>query len=204
MARPKKLYLISFGLLGLLSAVACSNRSDPGVVKIDGPSFEPRRISIRTLEPGPTLSPSPSPSPSPTPGPTPIPVPPPRAASVTSAAGTQQGAVSSFCWSEQVGGPSRCYTHDQRAPSSGLVVTSGERVLLRIDAHLSPDDESIRPFQGSRSGFPSQRVDAALETELTVDLPEGPWSMDVCATWHGRGQPICWLFQLDVRKGNGP
>jgi hypothetical protein len=196
--RPK-LFVLSFGLLALLTAAACSGRSDGGVVKIDGPSFEPRRIAIRTLEPGPTLSPSPSPSPSPTPGPTPVPVPPPRASSVTSAAGTQQGDVSSFCWSEQVGGPSRCYSHDQPAQSKGLVVTSGEKVILRIDAQISPNDESIRPFQGTRSGHPSHRIDPALETELTLELPEGQWSMDVCATWHGRGQPICWLFLLDVK-----
>ena len=185
----------------LLSAVACSGRSGNDAVRIEGPSFEPRRIAIRTLEPGPTPTPTPTPSPTPVPTPTPPPVPPPRSATVTSAAGTQAGDVSSFCWSEQVGAASRCYSHDQPSQPKGLVVRKGERVLLRIDAQIPPDDEAVRPFQGSRSGYPSQRIDAALETELTVDLPEGDWSMDLCATWHGRGQPICWLFRFDVRSG---
>jgi hypothetical protein len=118
---------------------------------------------------------------------------------VTSAAGVQNGDVSSFCWSEQVGGPSRCYSHDQPEQPNSLLVRPQEKVLLRIDAQIPPDDESVRPFQGSRSGYPAQQIDPALETELTVDLPEGKWSMDLCATWHGRGQPICWLFALDVR-----
>jgi hypothetical protein len=184
----------------LLSALAaCSGRTGNGAVRIEGPSFEPRRIAIRTLEPGPSPTPTPTPSPTPVPTPTPTPVPPPSSASMTSAAGTQEGDVSSYCWSEQVGGPSRCYSHDRPHQDKGLLVHKGEKVLLKIDAQIPPDDESVRPFQGSRSGYPSQRIDPALETELTVDLPEGDWSMDLCATWHGRGQPICWLFALAVR-----
>lgn len=192
----------TFFLLSLLATAmlaACSGRSSPGAVRIEGPSFEPKRVTIRTLEPGPTPTPTPSPTPTPLPTPTPVPVPPPSAATLTSAEGTQEGQVASFCWSEQVGGQSRCYSHDQPGHSSGLVVAPGEETMLRLDAQIPPDDESIRPFQGSRSDFPSKRIDPALETELTIDLPEGRWSMDVCATWHGRGQPICWLFALDVR-----
>lgn len=187
--------LLWFVALFLLAS--CSGRSK-GVIEVEGPSFEPRRIAIRTLEPGPSPTPTPTPSPTPVPTPTPPPVPPPRAASLTSHAGTQNGNVSSFCWSEQVGGPAKCYSHEQRRPEKGLPVHKGEKVLLRIDAQVAPDDESVRPFQHSRSGYPSQRIDPALETELTVDLPEGEWSMDLCATWHGRGQPVCWLFALSV------
>lgn len=177
---------------------ACSGRTGPGAVQIQGPSFEPRRIAIRTLEPGPTPSPTPSPSPTPEPTATPTPIPPPRAATITSAAGTQAGQISSFCWSDQVGGASECYSHEQPGQPNGLVAKSGEKLMLRLEAQIPPDEESVRPFQGTRSDFPSQRIDPALETELTIDLPEGIWSMDVCATWHGRGQPICWLFKLDV------
>ena len=78
-------------------------------------------------------------------------------------------------------------------------MNSGETVLLRIEAQIPPNDESVRPFQGSRSGYPAQPIDPALETELKVDLAEGEWSMDLCATLHGRGQPICWLFRLAVQ-----
>ncbi|HYZ91086.1 MAG TPA: hypothetical protein VFA34_01680 [Actinomycetota bacterium] len=184
-------------VLFVLLSVSCSGRSK-GVVQIEGPSFEPKRIAIRTLEPGPSPSPSPTPSPTPLATPTPLPIGPPRSATITSAAGTQKGNVSSFCWSDQVGAPAKCYSHEQKRQAKGLVVHKGEKVLLRIDAQIAPDDESVRPFQHSRSGYPSQRIDPALETELTVDLPEGEWSMDLCATWHGRGQPICWLFALSV------
>ena len=185
----------------LVALASCSGRSGPGTVRIDGPSFEPRRVAIRTLEPGPTPTPSPTPSPTPVPTPTPVPVPPPSEATITSAAGTQTGDPNSFCWSEQVGGPARCYSHDAPSQPAGLLVRPGEHVMLRIAAQIPPDEESVRPFQGSRSGYPAQRVDPALQTELTVDLPEGDWSMDLCATWHGRGQPICWLFRLEVRAG---
>jgi len=186
-------------LATLLLAAACSGRARGGAVQIEGPSFEPRRITIRTLEPGPTPTPTPSPTPTAPPTPTPTPIPPPRSATVSSVAGTQEGQISSFCWSDQVGGASKCYSHEQPGHTNGLVVTAGEKVMLRLDAQIPPNEESIRPFQGSRSDFPSQRIDPALETELTIDLPEGAWSMDACATWHGRGQPVCWLFKLDVR-----
>lgn len=73
-------------------------------------------------------------------------------------------------------------------------------MLLVIDADRPPDEESIRPFQGQRAGYPAQRIDAALETELVIDLDPGTWSMDLCATWHGHGQPICWLFSLQVQE----
>lgn len=185
-------------LLPLFVLSACGGKAGSGTVKIEGPSFEPRRVAIKTLEPGPTPTPTPSPTPTPVPTPTPTPIPPPQGASVTSQAGRQEGAVSSFCWSDQVGSAARCYRHDEQNQATSLPVRKGEVVLLRIDAHMSPDDESIRPFQGSRSGYPSQRVEPALETELTINLPEGEWSMDLCAAWHGRGQPICWLFKLAV------
>ncbi len=182
-------------LVVLTALAACSGRSGNDAVQIEGPSFSPNRVNIRTLEPGPS---PPTPSPSPVPTPSPEPVAAPRGASVTSAAGTQQGQVSSYCWSEQVGAPAKCYSHEQPGQPKDLVVKHGEKVLLRIDAQIPPNEESIRTFQGTRSGFESQRIDPALETELTVNLPEGGWSMDLCATWHNRGQPICWLFELEV------
>lgn len=185
-------------VLPLVLLAACGGRSRANVIKVGVPSIEPERISIRTLEPAPPPTPTPTPSPTPSPSPTPDPVPPPRAATITSGAGAQGGAVGSYCWSEQVGGPSTCYRNDAPEQASVLAVKPSEKVLLRIDATIAPDDESIRPFQGSRSGYPDQRIDPALETELTIDLPEGTWSMDLCAAWHGRGQPICWLFKLKV------
>jgi hypothetical protein len=185
-------------VLPLLVLAACGGPSRANVIKVDVPSVEPQRIPIRTLEPGPSPTPTPTPSPTPVPTATPLPVPPPRAATITSGAGTQQGDVGSYCWSEQVGGPSKCYTNDAPSQATILPVKPKEKVILRLDARIAPDDESIRPFQGSRSGYPDQQISPALETELTIDLPEGTWSMDLCAAWHGRGQPICWLFKLKV------
>jgi hypothetical protein len=75
---------------------------------------------------------------------------------------------------------------------------------VRIAAHIPPNEESIRPFQGSRSDYPAQLIDPALETELTIDLPEGLWHMDLCATWHGRGDSICWLFAFEVAAAAPP
>jgi hypothetical protein len=186
-------------LLGALALLAaCGGRSRANVIKVDVPTIEPRRVAIQTLEPAPAPTASPTPSPTPLPTASPVPVPPPRAATITAAAGSQRGDVGSYCWSEQVGGPSDCYTNDAQSQPSVLQVAPKEKVLLRIDAQISPDEESVRPFQGSRSGFPDQQIDPALETELTIDLPDGTWSMDLCAAWHGRGQPICWLFKLKV------
>jgi hypothetical protein len=192
----RRTFLISLVLL-LLSA--CGGRSgDDGTVKVEGPEFEPRRVAIETLEPGPTLTPTQPPTPTPAPTPTPVPVGPPRGATLASAAGRQSGNVASYCWAEHVGGSCKRFNSQQTAPAQPLVVRSGEKTLLRIDVDLDPDDEFVRPFEGSRSGHPSQPIDPARETDLTIDLPKGPWQMDVCATWHGRGQPICWLFRLDV------
>ena len=187
-------------LLPLILLAACGGRSGDGddVVKIEGPEFEPQRVAIQTLEPGPPPSPSPSPSPTPVPTATPLPVSPPRGATITSAAGRQSGGVAPFCWSEQISGPAKCFRNEQVAPTSALEVKAGEKTLLRLDVDIDPDSESIRPFQGTRSGYPSQAIDPARETDLTIDLPKGMWSVDICATWHGRGQPICWLFRLDV------
>ncbi len=191
--------LLIFVAAASLLFVSCGGRSGDGTVKIEGPEFEPRRVPIETLEPGPTATPTPTPGPSAAPTPTPVRVGPPRGATITSAAGRQSGNVASFCWAEHVGGASKCFSHEQVPPAQPIAVKSGEKTLLRIDTDLDPDDESIRPFEGSRSGSPSQPIDPARETDLTIDLPKGPWQMDVCATWHGRGQPICWLFRLDVR-----
>jgi hypothetical protein len=196
----RSLYLAAVLVLSAMSLASCGGpaRGD-SVVKIEGPSFEPERIAIRTLEPGPEPTPTPSPTPTPKPTSPPPGVPAPRVATVRSAAGTQVGDPGSYCWSEQVGGPPKCYTNDSPSQASNLVVKQKEKVLLSLDAQIPPNDESIRPFQGTRSGFPDQQIDPAVETELTIDLPKGEWSMDLCATWHGRGQPICWLFKLDVR-----
>lgn len=167
-------------------------------MKIGGPSIDPSIQALHTLEPGPTPTPTPKPTPAPTPGPTPTPMPPPASTTMKSAAGTQTGAPSPYCWSEQVGGPSRCYDHKEPQQAQALVVKAGEVVLLKIDADIAPNRESIRPWQGARSEHPSQSIDPALETDLTVDLPKGTWHMDVCATWHGRGDSICWLFKLEM------
>lgn len=185
-------------LLPLCLLAACGGRSGADTIKVDVPSPEPERIAIQTLQPPPPPTATPSPTPTPVPTPTPPPVAPPRSATIRSAAGTQAGDVGSYCWSEQVGGPSQCFTNDPPAQDTTLAVRPNEKVLLRIDVAIAPDDESIRPFQGSRSGYPDQQIDPALETELTIDLPQGTWSMDLCAAWHGRGQPICWLFKLKV------
>lgn len=189
---------LRFLLVPLLLLAACGGPSRANVIKVDVPSIEPERVAIRTLEPAPPPTASPTPSPTPVPTPTPEPVAPPRQATVTSAAGVQAGDVGAYCWSEQVGGPSRCFANEPPSQPSALQVKPKEKVLLRIDVAIPPDDESIRPFQGSRSGYPDQQVDPALETELTIDLPDGTWSMDLCAAWHARGQPICWLFKLKV------
>ena len=183
--------VVALALLG-----GCGGQPRANVIKVDVPSIEPDRLV--TLEPAPPPTPTPSPSPTPLATPSPTPVPPPRAAHITSASGTQRGDVGSFCWSEQVGGPSQCYTNDAPTQENVLTVQPKEKVVLRIDAGIPPDDESIRPFQGSRSGYPDQSIEPALETELTIDLPDGTWSMDLCAAWHGRGQPICWLFKIKV------
>lgn len=190
--------LLVFVLL-VLVATACGGSKKPGAVRIGGPSSEPGRVAVRTLEPGPTPTPTLPPTPTPTPGPTPTPIPPPAGSTVTSQGGTQEGAPASFCWSEQVGGRTRCRDYAPPTQPGQLVVKSGETVLVRIEAQIPPDDETVRPFKESRTGYPSQRIEPALETDLTVDLPKGDWNMDLCATWHGRGDPICWLFRFDVR-----
>lgn len=197
-AWPRTMRAAPLVVAALVLLASCGGRSRANVIEVDVPSIEPDRIAIQTLEPAPSPSPSPAPSPSPQPTPSPVPVPPPRAATITSAAGSQRGDVGSYCWSDQVGGPSQCYTNDVPSQPDVLVVKRQEKLILRIDASIAPDDESIRPFQGSRSGYPDQAIEPALETELTIDLPDGTWSMDLCAAWLGRGQPICWLFKIKV------
>ena len=187
----------------LVAATACGGQSRNGVIKLDTPSIEPHRVAIRTLDPVPSPTASPVPavtaSPSALPsGQTPTPVAPPSGATITSAAGTQKGAPNSFCWSTQVGGAAQCYSYPQPSQPSGLLVASGETTLVRIQVQIPPDQEAARPFRGTREGYPSQRIPPAIETDLKVDLPAGDWSLDLCATWHDRGEPICWLFRLNV------
>ena len=194
-----KLFWLS--VLALTVVASCGGRPHDGVIRINAPSLEPHRIAIRTLDPvlPPTPTPTTAPSASPLLGPTPTPVPPPSGATITSAAGTQKGAPNSFCWSTQVGGQTQCYEYPQPSQSRGLLVASGETVLVRIQVRIPPDQEAVRPFRGTREGYPSQRIPPAIETDLKVDLPTGDWSLDLCATWHDRGEPICWLFRFDVR-----
>lgn len=194
---PRKVIAL-LPLLPLLFAACGGAARGDNVVKIEGPEFEPKRVAIQTLEPPPPPTPTLKPTPTPEPTPTPVPVPPPRLATLRSAAGLQQGDVGSYCWSEQVGGPSKCFTNDPPSQPDALAVKPKEKLILSLDAQIPPSEESVRPFQGSRSGYPDQQIDPALETELTIDLPKGTWSMDLCAAWHGRGQPICWLFKVYV------
>lgn len=198
--RPPIRVLFALLAVSALAFAGCGGRArGDSVLRIEGPDIpEPERIPIRTLEPAPPPTPSPTPSPTPVPTPTPPGVPAPRVASMQAASGTQVGDVGSYCWAQHEGGPQECYDHDEPAQPQALAVTKGEKVLLRLDAQIPPDEEKIRPFQDTRSGHPDQAIAPALETELTIDLPEGEWSMDLCAAWHGRGQSICWLFRLNV------
>ncbi|HVL82379.1 MAG TPA: hypothetical protein VM840_12395, partial [Actinomycetota bacterium] len=92
----------------------------------------------------------------------------------------------------------RCQDHPTPDQTYALTVRSRETVLLILDADRAPNQETIRPFQGSdRRAHQPQPVQPALETSLTVDLPAGEWNLDLCATWTGYGQP-CWLFRLNV------
>lgn len=160
------------------------------------PSPPSRAGAIATLEPPPTPTPTPVPVPA-TPRPTATPLDPPSEATIRAASGTQRGAPNSYCW---VYGDGRSECRDTVTPSqpTALAVKKGETVLLRIGAAAPPNEEKIRPFQGSRSGYPQQAVDPALETSLQIDLDPGVWDMDLCATWRGHGEPVCWLFKLSV------
>jgi hypothetical protein len=175
-----------------LALVAACGATDDG---LDIP--EPERVTISTAGPEDFEDLDPTPSPEVDPGPTPSPVPPPRLATLTSAAGVQRGVTAAFCWSELIAGPAACYEAEEGTPDP-LEVREGEEIVLEIDTDIPPNDESVRPFRGSRSGFPVQQIQPAPTTDLVVELPEGRWSLDVCAAWHGRGQPICWFFRLDV------
>jgi hypothetical protein len=172
------------------------HRNRPAV-RVTVPSQRPRDAAIETLEPAPTPSPSPSPGQPTPPRPTPTPLEPPRSATIRAAAGAQKGAQSSHCW-VYGDGRSACRTYPVPSQSSPLRVRKGESVILSIDAAISPNEEKIRPFQTSRDGYPQSTIDPALETSLEIDLDEGVWDMDLCATWRGHGPPVCWLFRLEV------
>ena len=124
-----------------------------------------------------------------------------RAATITSAAGAQQGDVGSYCWSDQVNGPSEC-VHERSTLAAGDA--EGEVRWRRCCCGSTPrsrrTSESIRPFQGTRSGYPDQRDRPCARDRADGRAAEGTWSMDLCAAWSGRGQTICWLFKLDVVK----
>lgn len=186
---------MKFLVLGLLLLSACGGEADgkSGVVRVAVPSPRQFDSTTATLKPRPTPTPSPTPqiTPEPTPG-----LPPPSGALIQAASGMQQGIASSYCWTSP--GHSGCHAQGAPSQSSVLIVAKGEVVLLKIDAGRSPNAESIRPFQGgSREGYPSQKIDPALETSLTVDLAPGRWQLDLCATWAGHGNP-CWLFEIFI------
>lgn len=186
----------------LAGAVACGGPHRNGVISINAPSIEPHTVAIRTLDPVPPPSPSPAATATPVALPSGSgaqpPVAPPSGATITSAAGTQKGAPNSFCWSMQVGGPTQCYSYPPPTQPTGLPVASQETVHVHLQVQTPPDQEAARPFRGTREGYPSQQIPPAIYTDLTVDLPAGDWSLDLCATWHDRGEPICWLFRLNV------
>lgn len=182
-------------VLSLLAA-ACGGSSvgDEPVVRVDGPEEPAGAPDARPLESPPT----PVPTPTPTPEPTPPPLAAPAGARMEAQAGSQEGAVGSFCWTERPGGSGACFDHPPPSQEESLTVRSGEAVLLVIEADRAPDEQSIRPFQGQRQGHPSQQISPALQTDLTINLPPGEWEMDLCSTWRGHGQPICWLFEMEV------
>lgn len=184
----------ALGLLFLLLASACTTSSGDATETTPRPL---RPLESPTAVPdGPrTTSPSPGGSPAPTPSPTPLPR--PRGAEVRAASGVQQGRANPHCWTVFRGAPSECSPGDEGAPPP-LTVRSGEVVALVIDAARPPDEASIRAFRGSRADYPSQKVEPTLRLDLTLDLPEGEWSLDLCAAWYGHGEPICWVFSFDV------
>lgn len=184
----------------LLAAACGGSSSGEPVVDVEAPDVPAEEAVTETLEPFPTPTPA-EPTPTPTPKPTPTPLPPPQSAEIRASGGTQRGKVNPYCWTPHRGGPSECYG-GQSAEPVPLDVVSGEVALLVLDARIPPSEESIRAFQGSRSGYPANRIDPALTTELTLDLPPGEWSLDVCAAWYGHGEPICWLFRLRVKEAS--
>lgn len=83
--------------------------------------------------------------------------------------------------------------------AQGLAVRRGETVTLFIEALVRPTSMTIRPFQGTRTDYPQKSLEPALESGLVIELdPPGTWDMDLCATWRGHGEAVCWLFRLEV------
>ncbi len=178
--------------LVLLLASSCTSSSSSGDVT-DG---TPR--PLRPLGSPTPVAETPEASPeSPDVDTPPTPLPSPGGAELQAASGVQRGRVNPYCWSAYRGAPSECAEGGDGTPRP-LRVRSGEVVGLVIEAARAPDEASIRAFQGSRADYPSQRVDPALRTDLTLDLPAGGWELDLCAAWYGHGQPICWVFSLEV------
>jgi hypothetical protein len=186
--------LLTFALALFLGA--CGQTIPPkrtSDVRITVPTPGSARAVIQTLEPPP--SPSPSPSPSPTPGPTPLE--PPRSASIVSSAGSQQGALSSSgCWLYG-DGRNDCSSHPPAQQTAGLAVRKGETIRITIDAPAPPDEETVKAYQGTRSG-PATPVQPGLTSSLQINLEPGRYDMDLCATWKGHGEAVCWLFRLEV------
>ncbi|HVE91545.1 MAG TPA: hypothetical protein VNE62_04470 [Actinomycetota bacterium] len=189
----------ALAVIALIALAACGGQGvdsdDAPLVQFDSPTPGPQRVAVHTLAPGVTPTPRPTPPPTATPGPTAVPLAPPRSTSIRAAAGTQAGAPASYCWTS--GAASRCQDFPPPSQPAGLAVRRGEAVLLVVDADRPPDSESIRPFQGERNSYPTQQIDPARETTLTIDLDPGEWHVDLCAAWTGNGQP-CWLFRIQV------
>lgn len=180
------------GLLALLLIVSCTSSSSSGDVT-EGTPRPLRPVG----SPTPVAGAPETPPGSPDGDPDPTPLPAPGGAEMRAASGVQRGRANPYCWSVYRGAPSECSEGGGGTPGR-LRVRSGEVVGLVIEAARAPDEASIRAFRGSRADYPSQQVDPALRTDLTLDLPPDEWELDLCAAWYGHGQPICWVFSLEV------
>lgn len=181
-------------LVLLLLLASCGQTVGTGegrVVQVRAPDLPARTPVLETLEPPP------APTPTPTPAPPPPPMDPPRSARILAKSGGQEGSVAPHCWSRG-DGRTTCVEDEQTMPVPPLAVARGERVRLRIEAEGPPTEQTIRPFQGSREGYPEQKLSPALDTALEMILDPGTWEMDVCAAWRGHGRGVCWLFRFEV------